>query len=589
VGDYMALKSDYTIESPKDAYRINLNFDEGGTLQIPNYFSEEKSVLAKIRVTNGDLVITPELPQVLVNNREVVYSKSASYSLKLPYVGKGPFLFSVDNDVYGPFSSAEEGKFIGSIYLDLTKNHVLSLWSFTLTKKTDLLELYKNANVDSCVSQDYGSYGLERLDRGFRLTSENNTACVAATKGLLRDLGLFSFDYNGSFANAKINYCVYGASNCLNDSEYDNKYLLLEESPLPFTVQIYSSPIDLSKPAVSQFDSVNLVQYPLIFSKTTDFSDFAKPDSSASEVIIGPGLLSVEVPKPADYRKAYIYENFDRTDLKSIAHDCGFYTDVGVETDFRKTLNFVKKEIQVTTEGKSSCFTLGNKYLSHNTGYFVEIPFKHIAGENQKICLQNSYTERCDLVYKLNSQSGDGFYQNGRFLIPSYNDGGYGYKLTIENTSIGKEKAINSYDDVGVYPFPYGFVNSIKVVKEPAVLNSDVVVRPMYSKVSNFLYKVTDVNLRNSSTLVLNQSFENGWVAWCGFKPCRAEHVLANNWANGWNFGDEAPPRSLIIFFWPQVLEYVGFIALLGWFIIIVRGSTNPNNTRMHGRPYSNP
>jgi hypothetical protein len=64
----------------------------------------------------------------------------------------------------------------------------------------------------------------------------------------------------------------------------------------------------------------------------------------------------------------------------------------------------------------------------------------------------------------------------------------------------------------------------------------------------------------NERLLVYNQAYESGWIALCGAKICPAKHVMVNNWSNGWIFQDEFSLSSVKVVFWPQVLEYVGFI-----------------------------
>lgn len=43
-------------------------------------------------------------------------------------------------------------------------------------------------------------------------------------------------------------------------------------------------------------------------------------------------------------------------------------------------------------------------------------------------------------------------------------------------------------------------------------------------------------------------------------------YILVNNWANGWVLDSE----KLIIVFLPQYLEYLGFVFLIGTFVVIL-------------------
>ena len=94
-----------------------------------------------------------------------------------------------------------------------------------------------------------------------------------------------------------------------------------------------------------------------------------------------------------------------------------------------------------------------------------------------------------------------------------------------------------------------------------------------------------------NTTLVLSQSFNPGWKAYeiknneSGimnnvsmvlpflFGKEIKEHVLVNNWENGWIIDDSRfmnKDSRLVIVFLPQYLEYFGFFVLILTFIIII-------------------
>lgn len=68
----------------------------------------------------------------------------------------------------------------------------------------------------------------------------------------------------------------------------------------------------------------------------------------------------------------------------------------------------------------------------------------------------------------------------------------------------------------------------------------------------------------------LNEAYEPGWIAFelpvkfSAFKLL--PHLRVNSWANGWQVKG---PAEILIFFWPQALEFSGLIFLaVGFFII---------------------
>ena len=76
---------------------------------------------------------------------------------------------------------------------------------------------------------------------------------------------------------------------------------------------------------------------------------------------------------------------------------------------------------------------------------------------------------------------------------------------------------------------------------------------------NNLTYKVKTTG---GDVVILNQSYDPGWVALADGKILR--HVKVNNWANGWVLDDEINPENVKIIFWPQYLEFLGFILLAG-------------------------
>ncbi|MEK7097154.1 MAG: hypothetical protein AAB859_02435, partial [Patescibacteria group bacterium] len=86
-------------------------------------------------------------------------------------------------------------------------------------------------------------------------------------------------------------------------------------------------------------------------------------------------------------------------------------------------------------------------------------------------------------------------------------------------------------------------------------------------------------NIPDGSTIVFNQAFEKNWKAYYIketnfltkyfsfiFGQEIKEHVLVNNWANGW----KVEGGLVTIIFWPQYLEFLGFGLLILAFVLIL-------------------
>ena len=127
----------------------------------------------------------------------------------------------------------------------------------------------------------------------------------------------------------------------------------------------------------------------------------------------------------------------------------------------------------------------------------------------------------------------------------------------------------------------YLYLTTLGVVGKPLGLSNRLKVIDV-KKTHTYKYEIT-TNGENG-LLVLNQSFDKGWVMFSkvhfpNFPDVRKDHVLVNNWANGWFVNDNATTSdtkytihntSYIVLFWPQYMQFAGYFVLVGWFIFLI-------------------
>lgn len=215
------------------------------------------------------------------------------------------------------------------------------------------------------------------------------------------------------------------------------------------------------------------------------------------------------------------------------------------------------------------CVTIHLPDLSHNQGYLISAESNNIAGLPVMFWVENTNSRRSDLETYLPKGA-----VTSQFVLPPMAADGRGYVMHFDNVSVGKEKAVNEVFKVTVAKIDYE-----KLISERTG-NSELTVS--YLPERNFEVRHPNpawyqVNLKQSPTggnIILVQAFENGWVAWdqdFRFLP----HKKINNWANGWELsGNE---KIIYIFFWPQVLEFVGFgilILTLSYLVVTFLAST---------------
>lgn len=185
-----------------------------------------------------------------------------------------------------------------------------------------------------------------------------------------------------------------------------------------------------------------------------------------------------------------------------------------------------------------------------------------------ELCLANTRTGSCDILQIL----------KGRYyFLPAMMDK-VGTSLHVTNTAVGKNEITYTLKKASLSDFPVDWMMAIRLDKKGS---SSLETR---EDTGYLLIRATgghlDSNIENDASLIgkrfvvsNDQAYDNGWVAWCGIKPCQAEHVLVNNWANGWVFDSTADTgtKKITIIFWPQVLEYLGFVALGFWTFYLIK------------------
>ena len=207
--------------------------------------------------------------------------------------------------------------------------------------------------------------------------------------------------------------------------------------------------------------------------------------------------------------------------------------------------------------------------LPHQYAYLITVESRNLEGQSLLFWLENLNIRKADIESYLPQ---DKETTTSYFIQPPMEKDGLGYTLHFDNISIGQAKATNDLGKITVNLIPFDFLASLKLVPPKQGNNN-------YSKdnldITDFevshpnpsFYKVKINNLDNTEPflLTLSQSFEKGWIA------SQGKHVLVNNWANGWLIDSPSEEKSqeIIIFFWPQLLEYLGFLLIPVSFILV--------------------
>lgn len=295
-----------------------------------------------------------------------------------------------------------------------------------------------------------------------------------------------------------------------------------------------------------------------------DPQDLSKVRYLKPEVKIKDNIIEVIVPKVGGYYGTEI----DPTEESSVqkAINCQEYLGGQVANEvIEKNGQKYLRLISLDAKNCGTAFWLPN--LPHNLSYLITVESWNIEGKSLLFWLENLNSRKADLETYLPK---DSKLLTSYFIQPVMEEDGLGYTLHFDNLSIGRVKSVNDLGKISVNPIPYKFLTSLKLVNPQAVVVEPQLYEPLkvsHPNPSNYEIQLSAISYKPSAILVLSQAYHSGWLAWEGrpFIGKRLQHVEVNNWENGWILNGGKSPITIL--FWPQLLEYFGFILLGGTLI----------------------
>lgn len=212
-------------------------------------------------------------------------------------------------------------------------------------------------------------------------------------------------------------------------------------------------------------------------------------------------------------------------------------------------------------------------------GYIIKLTTKHIEGLPFYYNLTNwrgiSYLG--NYLHKSQSQI------ETTLIAPPVFERDLNYTLELKNESFGNKPTINDVYGVEYWFIPYRFITSAHVVSDTSrdggfqnLIGDSQIDEPFTSSILriNEVEQINplkyEVSVVGNGLLVLNQGFDKAWIGMSSGRLLR--HVKVNGWANGWVL-DRPISGEVVIFYWPQFLEWVGFgILLVSGFVLVGHG-----------------
>ncbi len=211
----------------------------------------------------------------------------------------------------------------------------------------------------------------------------------------------------------------------------------------------------------------------------------------------------------------------------------------------------------MTSLNSENCYAILLKNFSQRYGYLAVIESRHISGRQLEVALVNEESKKTDLDYSLSDKN---TFETSYIFIAPMKYYGAGYSLLFNNISIGKHESINEIQSVEIIPLAYDLLTQAHFVQENKGENQVLTYYTAYDPDWK-AYEMKNLSF-------INSLFPNL------FGTELKNHILVNNWANGWilnNSKSSQKPIYVIFLFIPQYLEYAGF-ALMGVNVLVLVG-----------------
>jgi hypothetical protein len=233
--------------------------------------------------------------------------------------------------------------------------------------------------------------------------------------------------------------------------------------------------------------------------------------------------------------------------------------------------------IRLISKNDSQCLNFNFNDMQTGLGYILQTEIRNISGLPTRIEVSNKKGSYYLSTYL---ETKNEFNISNIILPPTYKDT-FGYQVVLKNYSLNDSVSENDYMRVGLWYLPYNFITKLTLTN-PNLTNGidykNALISIDHPNETEYQIKISNENLLGSDQINLFQSYHSGWRAyyvgdftWVSrtfpffFGKEIKEHILVNNWANGWSLEEQQNSNitHVVIVFLPQYLQYIGF-ALLG-------------------------
>lgn len=234
-----------------------------------------------------------------------------------------------------------------------------------------------------------------------------------------------------------------------------------------------------------------------------------------------------------------------------------------------------------TTQGATGCIEFTDSNLDQRYGYFVSTQTENVTGPHLYFYVLDTTKNQAYVEDRIVSN-------NEHYILGPHFNRGLGYSFTFQNTSYQHIPSTNRVFGLQVYLMPYEDIHGLELIrKQSEPIKKATFSDEFHVEKKNYYTYIVSLSARRSAsseTLILNQAYQPGWKAYTlanskwhianglmemfpfFFGKELEDHVVINNWANGWNLPDSQPSAlrsTLVIIYLPQYLQYTGFVFII--------------------------
>ncbi|MCL4354519.1 energy-coupling factor transporter transmembrane protein EcfT [Patescibacteria group bacterium] len=278
--------------------------------------------------------------------------------------------------------------------------------------------------------------------------------------------------------------------------------------------------------------------------------------------------ILIRIPKVLDKYHGY---SLSAADYKKSVKNCDNFRNEKFTSSITKIWN--KSLLRLESVNATACLSINLPTLDSSQSYLFLVENKNISGRSLSTWILNNSSKFTPIETYLPQKNK---LNKTVFVLTPLKDNGNSYSLHFDNGSIAGNKTINEIGNIYIYPIPYSFLNSIRVGQQKAKTADGP--KTIVNHPNPSLYVVNTDKAPRDYTLILSQGYDSGWAA---YQTQKSEfnvvnwlnsvfpfvlgkkvnnHVLVNNWENGWQIKSAVINNQYVIIYLPQYLEYLGLV-----------------------------